>query len=629
MQQDTASTPSHSANSKLWPLVLGSLGVVFGDIGTSPLYAFREAVHAVGGHGADRMAVLGVLSLILWALILIVTLKYVVVLLYADNNGEGGTLSLMALAQRALGKRSRTIFLLGIAGAALFYGDAVITPAISVMSAVEGLKLVHPSFEMFVMPLTLFVLLLLFMFQSKGTSHVAMFFGPVMAFWFVTLGALGIRHIIGHPEIFSAFNPVYGMQLLVENPKISLVILGAIFLSVTGAEALYADLGHFGRNPIQSAWMWFILPSLALNYLGQGALVLQDPTALDSPFFRLAPPNFLLFLVVLAGAATVIASQAVITGAYSLTRSAIQLGLLPRFEIRHTSEHQHGQIYLPRVNLWLLIGVVLLVVMFQSSSRLASAYGLAVTCSMAVDTLMAFVVVWKLWHVRPVISFLLIAPIFAIDVTFISANLVKVHEGGWLPLMLGGFLLLIMLTWVEGSKYLAMKQRRMEVPMDQLPLHIHEKAPARVPGTAIFLTSDASTAPMALLHNLKHNKVLHEQNLILSIVNTDAPRVPEEERITITPMFDSFTAVTMRYGFMETPNVLKGLSQCRRMGWKFDVMQTTFFLARRTLKASASEGLPLWQDYIFIAMAKNADTATDFFRLPVDHVMEVGTQVKV
>ncbi len=609
------------------PLVIGSLGVVFGDIGTSPLYAMREAVHAVGH--ADNLSVLGILSLILWALILIVTLKYVVVLLRADNHGEGGTLSLMALAQQALGKKNRVILLLGIVGASLFYGDAVITPAISVISAVEGLAIVNPSFAGFVMPLAVCILLALFVFQSRGTTKVSVLFAPVMLLWFVTLALTGLVNIFRNPEVLAAFNPVYGMWLLFDHHEVSLVILGAVFLAVTGGEALYADLGHFGRRPIQFSWLMIVFPALALNYLGQGALILASPEVVENPFFRLMPSATLVPFVCLATLATVIASQAVITGAHSMTHTAIQLGLIPRLEIHHTSEHHHGQIYLPRANLWLLAGVLFLVIMFPTSSKLASAYGIAVAGAMAVDTLMAFVVVWKLWHVRPVIAGVLIAPILALDVLFITANIHKIPEGAWMPLASGFALSLLMVVWVNGSRYLVTKQRRMEVPMEDLPALIADRAPARVPGTAIFLTADQSAAPTALLHNLKHNKVLHEQNVILSVLTANTPRVPDEERVSLMPLFDGFISITLRFGFMEIPNVLKGLALCRRLGWKFDVMHTTFFLSRRNLKASPTEGLPLWQDKLYITMARNADAATDFFRLPVDHVMEVGTQIKI
>ncbi len=630
-QTDTEQPPAPDSASKkaFRALVVGSLGVVYGDIGTSPLYALREAVHAAGGVEADRATIFGVLSLIIWALILVVTIKYVTILLRADNNGEGGTLSLMALAQRALGRRSDMIFILGIIGAALFYGDSIITPAISVLSAVEGIKLIAPSMSGAVVPITLFIIILLFMFQSRGTAKVAGLFGPIMIAWFSLMAGMGIWHIIQDPEVLLAVNPYYAFQLLTSHGYISFFILGAVFLAVTGGEALYADLGHFGKRPIRFAWLWLVLPALVLNYMGQGALLLQHPEALENPFFRMAPEIMLVPIVLLATAATVIASQAVITGTYSLTQQAIQLGLLPRMQILHTSEQHHGQIYMPRITLWLLIGVIFLVVMFGNSSSLASAYGIAVTGTMAIDSMMAFVVIWKLWHVRPWLAAALIAPLLAIDLTFFSSNSLKFLDGGWLPLMLGGFLMITMLTWVKGSRILSEKQRKSEILLDEMLEMLSGRVIARVPGTAVFLTADPSTAPSALMHNLKHNKVLHEQNFILCIVFENAPRVNEEERAELQRINDDFALVTLHYGFMETPNVLKALTHCRKLGWKFDIMQTTFFLSRRSIRPAAKSGMPLWQDKLFITMTKNADTATEFFRIPVDHVLEVGTHVKI
>lgn len=621
--------PAPAKSKGFRALVIGSIGVVYGDIGTSPLYALREAVHAAGGMDAARLTILGVLSLIIWALLLVVTLKYVVILLRADNNGEGGTLSLMALTQRALGRRSDLIFILGIIGASLFYGDSIITPAISVLSAVEGVKLIAPGLESWVVPLTIFIILMLFMFQSRGTARVAGLFGPIMMAWFALLAVMGLWQIIQDPEVLAAFNPVYAAHLLLSHGKVAFFILGAIFLAVTGGEALYADLGHFGRTPIRFAWLWVVLPALVLNYLGQGALVLQHPETLQSPFFHMAPDILLIPLVLLATAATVIASQAVITGTYSLTRQAIQLGLLPRMQILHTSEHHHGQIYMPRVTLWLAIGVVFLVMMFGSSSNLAAAYGIAVTGTMAIDSILAFVVVWKLWHVRPWIAALLLMPLLAIDMTFFASNSLKFFDGGWLPLLLGGFLMVVMLTWIKGSRILFQRQRRSEMLLSELISALEGRIIARVPGTAVFLTADLSTAPTALLHNLKHNKVLHEQNFILSIIFENAPRVKEDERAEIKRLNDDFTQVILHFGYMETPNVLKALSHCRKLGWKFDIMQTTFFLSRRSIRPAAKSGMPIWQDKLFITMTKNADTATEFFRIPVDQVMEVGTHVKI
>ena len=470
-----------------------------------------------------RVAVLGVLSLILWALIIVVTLKYIVILLRADNHGEGGTLALMALAQRALGKRAGFIALCGIISAALFYGDAVITPALSVLSAIEGLKIATPAFDPYVVPLTVIILIVLFAVQSRGTARVAAFFGPITAVWFIAIAVAGVAYIARNPVVLLAFNPIYAIEFLSSHGMIGLITLGAVFLAVTGTEALYADLGHFGRKPIQIAWVGLVLPSLALNYLGQGALVLADPKAVENPFFLMYPEWALLPMVVLATAATVIASQAVITGAYSLSQQAIQLGLMPRLEIRHTSGEHYGQIYMPRVNLLLLIGVLLLVLMFRSSSALASAYGIAVTGTMVVTGTMAFVVIWKVWRWSALAAAALMLPFFVIDLTFLGANLLKVVEGGWVPLALGGILMVMMYTWRRGSRLLSEKTRRQETPLVDLVRMLERKPPARVPGTAVFLTSDPSSAPTALMHSLKHYKVLHEKNVILT-VETAAPR---------------------------------------------------------------------------------------------------------
>src|SRR3954453_10308254 len=495
-------------------LLLGSIGVVYGDIGTSPLYAFREAVMAAGGSpgAVTSEAVLGVLSLVLWALIIVVTLKYVLILLRADNNGEGGTLALMALAQRAVGSGAGKIVLLGIIGGALFYGDAVITPAVSVLSAIEGMTIVTAAFEPYVVALTVVILLALFAVQSRGTGRVATFFGPIMCLWFAVIAIAAISPIMQHPEVLLALNPLYAVSFMIHHGVIGFVTLGAVFLAVTGAEALYADLGHFGKRPIQTAWLFIVLPSLALNYLGQGALVIADPKAIENPFFLMFPDWALIPMVALATAATVIASQAVITGAYSLTRQAIQLGLLPRFEIRHTSESHAGQIYLPRVNMLLLIGVLMLVILFRSSSALASAYGISVTGTMVVTAMMAFVVVWKAWKWPPWAAAALMAPFLLIDVTFLSANLLKVVEGGWVPLALGGVVMAVMYTWRRGSRLLFDKTRKLETPLRPLVTMLEKKPPHHVPGTAVFLTGDPNSAPTALMHSLKHYKVLHEKN---------------------------------------------------------------------------------------------------------------------
>jgi KUP system potassium uptake protein len=613
-----------------WALTFGSIGVVFGDIGTSPLYAFREAVHnAAHGGPVSREIVLGVLSLILWSLIVVVTIKYVLLLLRADNNGEGGTLSLMALGQRALGRRTPLLVGLGVIGASMFLGDAMITPAISVLSAVEGLKIATPALEDYVVPLALVILICLFAVQSRGTALVASAFGPVMIVWFLTLGVMGLMHISDDPTVLSAMNPWHGVGFLLTHGMIGLVILGAVFLAVTGGEALYADLGHFGRKPIQTAWFFFVLPCLLINYFGQGALVLAHPDTIENPFYRMVPERVLVPLIGLATAATVIASQAVITGAFSLVRQAIQLGLLPRFEVRYTSESHAGQIYLPRVNILLLIGVLLLVGLFRTSSGLASAYGIAVSTTMVADGIMCFVVIWKLWHWRAAAAAALIAPLVFIDLTFLTANLLKLLQGAWVPVLFGLMMVVLIWTWRRGSVMLIHKTRRTEVPLLDLIKSLEKRPPHIVKGTAVFLTSDPGYVPTALLHNLKHNKVLHEHNVILTVVTAETPRVDVADRVRMENISDKFSTVKLKYGFMETPNVPKGLAIARKLGWQFDIMSTSFFVSRRSLKPAAQSGMPRWQDHLFIAMSQSANDATDYFQIPTGRVVEVGMQVTI
>ncbi|MFG3591127.1 potassium transporter Kup [Bradyrhizobium sp. RDI18] len=618
------------ATSGFWALTLGSIGVVFGDIGTSPLYAFREAAtHAAEGQPVSRIIVLGVLSLILWSLLIVVTAKYVLLLLRADNNGEGGTLSLMALGQRALGRRSWVLLALGVVGASMFIGDSMITPAISVLSAVEGLKLVTPALEHYVVPLTIFILVVLFSVQSSGTARVASLFGPVTVIWFVTLAVMGLVHISDDPTVLYAINPWYGIQFMLSHGVIGLVTMGLVFLAVTGGEALYADLGHFGRKPIRAAWLFFVLPSLLINYFGQGALVLSDPSAIENSFYRMVPEMLLIPLVVLATAATVIASQAVITGAFSLIRQAVQLGLLPRFEVRYTSETHAGQIYLPRVNRMLLIGVVLLVLLFRTSSGLASAYGIAVSTTMVVDGIMGFVVIWKLWNWRAATAAAVILPLVVVDMSFFAANLLKLLEGAWVPLLFGVAVAVMIWTWRRGAAILTAKTRRIEVPLMDLIRSLEKRPPHIVKGTAVFLTSDPSFVPTALMHNLKHNKVLHEHNVILTIETAQTPRVDVSERVKMETISEKFSTVRLRFGFMESPNVPKALVIARKLGWQFDIMATSFFVSRRSLKPSAQSGMPLWQDHMFIAMSRSANDATDYFQIPTGRVVEVGTQVTI
>jgi KUP system potassium uptake protein len=622
--------PEVPISTGFWALAFGSIGVVFGDIGTSPLYAFREAVHnAAHGGPVSRDIVLGVLSLILWSLIVVVTIKYVLLLLRADNNGEGGTLSLMALGQRALGRRSWFLLALGVVGGSMFLGDAMITPAISVLSAVEGLKLAAPALEHYVVPLAVVILVCLFAVQSRGTAMVASAFAPVMIIWFATLGVLGLMHISDDPTVMYAINPVHAVGFLLTHGVIGLVILGAVFLAVTGGEALYADLGHFGRKPIQAAWFFFVLPCLLINYFGQGALVLSHPAAVENPFYRMVPENVLVPLICLATAATVIASQAVITGAFSLVRQAIQLGLLPRFEVRYTSEAHAGQIYLPRVNILLLIGVLLLVGLFRTSSGLASAYGIAVSTTMVADGIMCFVVIWKLWNWRAAAAAALIAPLVVVDLTFLAANLLKLLQGAWVPLLFGLVMVMMIWTWRKGAAILIDKTRRTEVPLRDLIQSLEKRPPHIVKGTAVFLTSDPEYVPTALLHNLKHNKVLHEHNVILTIHTAETPRVDISERVKMERISEKFSTVRLKFGFMESPNVPKALAIARKLGWQFDIMSTSFFVSRRSLKPAAQSGMPLWQDHLFIAMSRSANDATDYFQIPTGRVVEVGTQVTI
>ncbi|HEY3887957.1 MAG TPA: potassium transporter Kup [Caulobacteraceae bacterium] len=613
-------------------LAIGSVGVVFGDIGTSPLYAMREAL-AHARHGADGPeSVFGVVSLIIWTLVLIVTIKYVVVLLRADNKGEGGTLALMALAQRAVGRRTGSIFVLGMIGAALFFGDGLITPAVSVLSAVEGVRAapeIGRHLAPYALPIAAGILVALFMVQARGTTRVAAFFGPIIAIWFLTLAGLGIWRLSENLTILRALSPWYGARFLFDNGFLGFVILGSVFLAVTGAEALYTDMGHFGKTAIRRAWIGLVFPCLALNYLGQGALVLDHPWARHNPFWALAPAVAYWPILVLATAATVIASQALISGAFSMTGQAVQLNLFPRMDIRRTSETQTGQIFAPSVNLFLMIGVLLLLLIFQTSSHLASAYGLAVTGAMLIDTLLAYVVVRRMWKWRRWQAALLLGPIGLVDLVFTSSNLLKIRDGAWLPLVMGAALVVIMWTWTRGAQVLTEKTRRDSLPLVELVDMLRARPPYRAPGTAIYLTGDADMAPVALMHNLKHNKVLHAHNVILTVMTTETPRVSEADRIAIEPVNEDFKKVIIRYGFMETPNLPKALQLCRKQGLKFDIMATSFFLGRRSLVPAAQPSMPLWQDRLFIFLMKNAANPTDFFKIPPGRVVELGAQVTV
>ena len=635
------STHSPHGKGRFLGLALGAMGVVFGDIGTSPLYAFGQGLRAAESHGLDPKGVIGVVSLMLWSLMVVVTVKYATVIMRADNKGEGGILALMALAQHALGGRTRWIFFLGVFGAALFYGDALLTPAVTVLSAVEGLRSIphigpHVTHAM-VLIASLVILVSLFIAQSRGTAKVAGLFGPICLVWFLSIAALGIMHFLGQPRILWALSPVPGVIFLLTHGITGFFVLGSAFLTVTGAEALYADMGHFGKWPIRSAWLFVVFPCLILNYLGQGAFALSQLAAHGAAgmanhnwFYELAPAMVRVPLLLLATMAGIIASQAVITGSYSLTSQAIQLGLLPRLEVRQTSESHSGQIYMPQVNMLLAIGVVLLVAIFKSSGALTQAYGIAVSATMSVDTSLAFIVMWKLWKWPAWVAGLVAAPLICLDLTFFSANLLKIFEGGFVPLLMGGGMFALMYTWVRGTNLLTLKTSRESPPLTDFVKLISERPPSRVKGTAVFLTSDIERTPAALLHNLKHNQVLHEQNIIMTVRTADTPRAPLSERLKVETVNDSFKTAVATFGFMESPNVPEALRQGRVHGLSYSHMTTSFFLGRRTVVAAARHSLmPNWQDKLFILMMKNAAAPTDFFHIPAGRVVEMGSQITV
>jgi KUP system potassium uptake protein len=610
-------------------LVLGAIGVVYGDIGTSPLYAFREALHVSTAAGAPFTGdtVLGLLSLIVWALISLVTIKYVTIVLRADNKGEGGTLSILSLALSSFKKRPVWLLAAGILGASLFYGDAMITPALSVLAAIEGLQVASPGLSRWIIPLTLIVLVGLFLAQRFGTGRVASVFGPVTSVWFVALAAFGLLRIVEAPQVLLALSPHYAVMFVATHPGVAAITFGAVFLAVTGAEALYADLGHFGRKPIVFAWLSLVFPCLLLNYFGQGAFVLSRGEVVENTFFEMLPTWAQLPMVGLATAATVIASQAVITGAFSITRQAVQLNLLPRMRVVHTSETQSGQIYMPVVNGLLFVAVVILVLGFQSSSNLGSAYGIAVTGEMMVTSVILVVVMRRLWRWQWWTIVAVMVPIIIIEFIFFSSNVAKVADGGWVPVVVAGLLAGAITIWMAGRRRLSEKTRRDEVPLQFLVENLAKKKPTIVPGTAIFLTSDIEGAPTALLHSLKHYKVLHEHNVILTVTTSNAPRVPDDEKVRIDAYNDLFYRMVITFGYMETPNIPKALGLARKLGVKFDIMTTSFFLSRRSLKPSPKGGMPLWMDRVFIALARNATDATEYFHIPTGRVVEIGTQV--
>ena len=620
------STTPKNAPQKLWKLVLGCIGVVYGDIGTSPLYALRESLHAAGGQSSE---VIGVVSLLLWTLMLIVTIKYIFLVMRADNRGEGGTLSLVALVQQALQKRPGWLLSIGVVGISLFFGDAMITPAMSVLSAVEGMAIVAPSFEPFVVLTTILIIVGLFLFQAQGTERVAILFGPIMVLWFVVIGVMGLVHLMEDATILYALNPAYALSFLARHQMGSFIVLGSVFLAVTGGEALYADMGHFGRRPIRFAWGLLVFPSLALCYLGQGASVLAHPERASDPFFLMAPDGWLLPLVILATAATVIASQAVISGAFSMMQQAVQMGLLPRLEIRHTSETQHGQIYMPRVNMILMLAVIVLVVAFESSTNLASAYGIAVSGDMVITSILASVVFVKAWKWPVAVAVAVIAPILLIEVVFLAANLTKLAGGGFVPILIAATMCLLIWSWVRGTDHVKRKAADSAISLTKLIGMLTKSAPIEVPGTAVFLTQDPATAPSALLHNLKHNRVLHSQNFIVTVAVAPTPTVSDANRITLERLSDNFLRVILTFGYMETPNVPKALSLARKRGEKFDIMTTSFFLNRRTFRSARHQGMPFWQERVFIGMARSAADATAFYCLPSNRVVEMGQQMAI
>ena len=621
--------PSHDKQS-LSALVIGAVGVVYGDIGTSPIYAFREALHATGAAGAvGRAEVLGLLSLLVWTLVMIVTMKYVFALLRADNRGEGGVLALYTLVRLAMGRRSLPILALAVAAAALFAGDAVITPAISVLSAVEGMELVMPALHAWILPVAMGILLALFLVQKRGTARIARWFGPITAVWFLTLGGLGIWHMLANPGVLAALNPIWAITFLTQHATVAFVVLGAVFLAVTGGEALYADLGHFGRRPIVMAWFALVFPALLLNYMGQGALVLANPETLSNPFFSMASGHALPVLVVLATAATVIASQAVITGAFSMARAAVQLGFLPRLAIRHTAESQSGQIYIAAVNWMLLFGVLWLVLSFQTSTALASAYGIAVTGTMVLTTILGAIYMHKARRMALPLVLVIVSPFLAVELAFLASNLMKIADGGYVPAMIAAVLGVVMVAWWRGTQRVAARLHKQAIPLASFVHSMRHSSVHVIPGTAFFLTPDAGVVPSALLHNLKHNRVLHDQTVLLTVETLRVPYATLDERAAYQVLDGHFAVLTLRFGFMETPNVSRAMVHARRAGLKFDVMASTFFLGRRRPVASGPSGLGLMLDRIYSALSRISADPTDFFHLPRDRVVELGERVAI
>ncbi|TGW18801.1 potassium transporter Kup [Stenotrophomonas maltophilia] len=614
-------------------LIIGAIGVVFGDIGTSPLYTLKEAFSPHYGLNSDHDTVLGVLSLAFWALNIVVTLKYVTIIMRADNDGEGGIMALMALTQRTLRNGSRSAYvvgILGIFGASLFFGDGVITPAISVLGAVEGLEVAAPGLHAFIVPITVVVLLMVFAAQRFGTEKIGKAFGPITSVWFISLAAIGIYNIVDAPEVLKAFNPWWAIRFFMEHSWHGIFILGAVVLAVTGGEALYADMGHFGAKPIRHAWYFFVLPCLVLNYLGQGALVLNHPEALKNPFFEAVPPWALYPMIILATMAAVIASQSVITGAFSVSRQAMQLGYIPRMRIKHTSHDTIGQIYIPGINWGIAVMVIGLVLAFRSSSNLAVAYGISVSATMLIDTLLLALVARSLWPKARNWILPLCVVFFIIDLGFVIANGAKLLQGAWFPVVLGIFLFTMMRTWRRGRELLRDEIRKDGIRLDTFLPGLMLAPPVRVPGTAVFLTADPTVAPHALMHNLKHNKVLHERNVFLHVETLPIPYAMEGQRLKIESVGDEFYRVYVRFGFMETPDVpLALMRSCDHGGIYFDPMDTTFFASRETIVATANRGMPIWRDKLFALMHRNAAPATGFFRIPGNRLVELGAQVEI
>lgn len=614
-------------------LVVGAIGVVFGDIGTSPLYTLKEAFSPHFGLVGNHDTVLGILSLVFWALMIVVTVKYVTIIMRADNEGEGGIMALMTLAQRTLAKGGRSAYvvgILGIFGASLFFGDSVITPAISVLGAVEGLEVAAPGLHRFIVPITVVILVAVFVAQRFGTEKVGKVFGPITSIWFLALAAIGIHNIVDAPEVLKALNPMWGVRFFVEHGSHSVLILGVVVLAVTGGEALYADMGHFGAKPIRYAWYIMVLPCLMLNYLGQGAFVLKHPTAVVNPFFEAVPSWALYPMIVLATMAAVIASQAVITGAYSVARQAMQLGYIPRMQIKHTSRETIGQIYVPYINWVLMIAVLVVVLMFRSSTALATAYGISVSATMLIDTLLLALVARALWPRWRKFVLPLCVVFFVVDAGFVFANGAKFLDGAWFPVLLGLLVFTLLRTWRRGRELLHEEVRKEGIQLDSFLPGLMLAPPARVPGTAIFLTADPGVVPHALLHNLKHNKVLHERNVFLTVETLTVPIAPAAKRLKIEPIGDDFYRVLIRYGFIESPDVpLALMRSCDAGGIYFDPMDTTYFASRETVVAGRHRGMPVWRDKLFAFMHRNAAPATGFFRIPGNRLVELGAQVEI